>query len=184
MIPLLEFSPCLAKQGFEITIMNTEHSQKHGMDALAETNHIGDANIHLVSITDDMEPGANRNDLGKLHDTMSDTMSMKLEELINTIHRLGVEEITSVIADESLGWALEVAVTTRIRRVGFSPASAAMLAKLFSIPKPIQEKLIDFDGQLKMEGSHLASTDRILVHLSCPSDRKLKLLSNRLLSNY
>ncbi|KAL0540658.1 hypothetical protein IC582_020668 [Cucumis melo] len=95
-----------------------------------------------------MEPGANRNDLGKLHDTMLDTMPMKLEELINTIHRLGGEEITSLVADESLGWALEVAVKMRIRRVAFSPASAAMLAMLFSIPKLIQEKLIDFDGQI------------------------------------
>ncbi|XP_031741771.1 UDP-glycosyltransferase 83A1-like [Cucumis sativus] len=120
------------------------------MGALAETNHIGDANIHLVSITNGMEPGANRNDRGKLHDTMLDTVLMKLEELINTIHRLGGEEITSVIADESLGWALEVAVKTRIRRVGFSPASAAMLAKLFSIPKLIQEKLIELDGQINI----------------------------------
>ncbi|XP_038889199.1 UDP-glycosyltransferase 83A1-like [Benincasa hispida] len=65
-IPLLEFSPHLAKQGFEITFVNTEHNHKRVMGALAETDHIGDANIHLVSLTDGMEPGANRNELGIL----------------------------------------------------------------------------------------------------------------------
>ncbi|KAA0039440.1 UDP-glycosyltransferase 83A1-like [Cucumis melo var. makuwa] len=117
-----------------------------------------------------MEPGANRNDLGKLHDTMLDTMPMKLEELINTIHRLGGEEITSLVADESLGWALEVAVKMRIRRVAFSPASAAMLAMLFSKPflwvvrQDITEENPNKDFPLGFQDCGFAPQQRVLNH--------------------
>ena len=106
-----------------------------------------------------MEPGANRNDLGKLNDTMLDAMSMKLEELINTIHRSG-------------GWWnyhfycwWESWVGSGTCCQDENPTSCLLSSiscnvMLFSIPKLIQEKLIDFDGQLQMEGSHLVSTER------------------------
>ncbi|XP_038890155.1 UDP-glycosyltransferase 83A1-like [Benincasa hispida] len=158
-IPLLEVSLCLAKHGFEVTFVNTEYNHKRVVSALAETNHTGDGHIHLVSLPDGMKPGEDRNDLGKLTETMLQVMPMKLEELINTINGLGGNEITSVIADENLGWALEVAEKMRIRRVAFWPAAAALLAMLFSIPKLIEEKLIDSEGTiLKSEEIKLAAS--------------------------
>ncbi|CAK9326410.1 unnamed protein product [Citrullus colocynthis] len=158
-IPLLEMSLCLAKHGFEITFVNTEYNHKRVVGALAETNHIGDGHLHLVSLPDGMKPGEDRNDLGKLTETMLQVMPMKLEELINTINGLGGNDITGVIADENLGWALEVAEKMRIRRVAFWPAAAALLAMQFSIPKLIEEKLIDSDGTLlKSEEIKLAAT--------------------------
>jgi len=146
-IPMLELCLCLAKQGFEITFLNTEYNHNRVMGALAGAERVGDGNIHLVSLPDGMKPGEDRNDLGKLTNTMLHVMPLKLEQLINTIEGLGGRGITCVIADENLGWALEVAEKMRVRRVAFWPAAAALLAMQFRIPKLIEEKLIDFDGK-------------------------------------
>ncbi|XP_050946013.1 linamarin synthase 1-like [Cucumis melo] len=53
------------------------------------------------------------------------------------------DEITIFIADESLGWAPELAVKMRIQRVAFSPASAAMLcySKEGVFPLRFQERI-------------------------------------------
>ncbi|KAG6578551.1 UDP-glycosyltransferase 83A1, partial [Cucurbita argyrosperma subsp. sororia] len=158
-IPMLELCLCLVKQGFEITFLNTEYNHNRVMGALAGAERVGDGNIHLVSLPDGMKPGEDRNDLGKLTNTMLHVMPLKLEQLINTIEGLGGRGITCVIADENLGWALEVAEKMRVRRVAFWPAAAALLAMQFRIPKLIEEKLIDFDGTLlKSEEIMLASS--------------------------
>uniref|UniRef100_A0A0A0KUF9 UDP-glucosyltransferase n=1 Tax=Cucumis sativus TaxID=3659 RepID=A0A0A0KUF9_CUCSA len=158
-IPLLELSLCLARHGFKITFVNTEYNHKRVVSALAETNHIGDGRVHLVSLPDGLEPGEDRNNLGKLTETMLQVMPVQLTELINTINGLGGNEITGVIADENLGWALEVAAKMKIPRVAFWPAAAALLAMQFSIPNLIEQKLIDSDGTLlKSEDIKLAES--------------------------
>ena len=157
-IPMLELSLCLAKQGFEITFLNTEYNHNRVMGALAGTERVSDGNIHLVSLPDGMKPGEDRNDLGKLTNTMMQVMPLKLEQLINTIEGLGGRGITCVIADENLGWALEVAEKMRIRRVAFWPAAAALLAMQFRIPKLIEQKLIDSDGK----------KSRLFIMIYCP----------------
>ena len=53
-----------------------------------------------------------------------------------------------VIADESQGWALEVAEKMEIRRAAFWPAAAALLALEFSIPKLIQDGIIHNNGEI------------------------------------
>ncbi|KAL6135526.1 hypothetical protein ACLB2K_067753 [Fragaria x ananassa] len=88
-----------------------------------------------------------RNDLGKLSEAIQRVMPMKLEELIEKINQEEGDKVTCVIADESCGWALEVARKIQIRRVvAFWPASAAALEVIFSIPKFIQEGIIHKDG--------------------------------------
>ncbi|EEF36303.1 UDP-glucuronosyltransferase, putative [Ricinus communis] len=87
-----------------------------------------------------------RKDLGRLVEGIYQVMPGKLEVLINTINASEDEKVTCVIADESMGWALEVAKKMKIRRAVFWPASAAALCLLFSTQKLIDDGIIDNDG--------------------------------------
>ncbi|KAL5582186.1 hypothetical protein UlMin_014628 [Ulmus minor] len=142
-IPLMEFSQLLVHQCFKVTFVNTEFNHKRVMNAMS--SHIGDQ-IHLVSIPDGLEPWEDRNEFGKLCQAIKRVMPGKLEELIGRINETEDDKITCVIADESFGWALEVAEKMNIRRAAFWPASAALLALAFSIPKLIQEGVINTNG--------------------------------------
>ncbi|KAM1058957.1 hypothetical protein PS1_024114 [Malus domestica] len=73
-------------------------------------------------------------------------MPGKLEELIEKINEEESDKVTCVLADESSGWALDVAVKMKIRRVALLPASAAALALSFNIPKLIHEGIINDEG--------------------------------------
>ncbi|KAA8547921.1 hypothetical protein F0562_004350 [Nyssa sinensis] len=115
------------------------------MNALSDKDSVGDQ-IHLVSIPDGLEPWEDRNDLGKLSEAIFQVMPGKLEELVEKINGSGSDNISCIIADESMGWALEVAEKMGIRRAAFWPAAAAMLALGFSIPKLIDDRIINNDG--------------------------------------
>lgn len=134
-IPLMEFSQFFVKHGFKVTFMNIEYNHERVVNALAEKNDT----IHLVSIPDGMNPLDDRNDLGNLSKAIFRVMPDKLEELIKDISRVEGENITCVISDESMGWALEVAEKLKIWRAAFWPAASALLALGFSIPKLHQQ---------------------------------------------
>ncbi|GAY69519.1 hypothetical protein CUMW_288350, partial [Citrus unshiu] len=85
-IPLLEFSQCLAKHGFRVTFVNTDYDHKRVVESLEGKNDLGEQ-IRLVSIPDGMEPWEDRNDLGKLTEKFLQVMPGKLEELIEEINR-------------------------------------------------------------------------------------------------
>ncbi|KAM0955316.1 hypothetical protein ACFX13_024096 [Malus domestica] len=141
-LPLMELSQCLVSHGFKVTFVNTEFNHKRIVNTLAGETHVGDR-IHLVSLPDGLEPGEDRNDLGLLCEGMQRVMPGKLEELIEKINEEESDKVTCVLADESSGWALDVAAKMKIRRVAFWPASAAALALSFNIPKLIHEGIID-----------------------------------------
>lgn len=52
-----------------------------------------------------------------------------------------------VLADQSIGWALEIAEKKKIRRAAFCPAAAAQLVMVFSIPNLIEDGIITDDGE-------------------------------------
>ncbi|KAJ9147538.1 hypothetical protein P3X46_029688 [Hevea brasiliensis] len=156
-IPLMELSQCLVKHGFKVTFVNTEYNHRRVMNALAEQDYFGDQ-ISLVSIPDGMEHWEDRNELVKLTKAIFEVMPGKLEDLIDRINASEDEKITCIIADETMGWALEVAEKMKIRRVAFWPASAALLTSLFSIQKLIDDGIIDSNGTpLKNQMIQLAS---------------------------
>ncbi|XP_034209506.1 UDP-glycosyltransferase 83A1-like [Prunus dulcis] len=144
-IPLMELSQCLVNHGFTVTFVNTEYNHKRVVNALADESQFTDR-IHLVSLPDGLEPWEDRNELGQLCEAIQRIMPGKLEELIEKINEGKGDKVTCVIADESSGWALEVAEKQNIRRVAFWPAAAALLALQFSIPKLIHEGIINDDG--------------------------------------
>ncbi|KAM1187631.1 hypothetical protein FF1_023683 [Malus domestica] len=141
-LPLMELSQCLVNHGFKVTFVNTEFNHKRIVNALAGKTHVGDC-IRLVSLPDGLEPGEDRNDLAL--------------ELIEKINEEGSDKVTCVLADESSGWALDVAVKMKIPRVALLPASAAALALSFNIPKLIHEGIINDEGtRLKSQEIELA----------------------------
>lgn len=145
-IPLMELSLSLAEKGFKVTFVNTEFDHKRVLDSLTEKDDVKDL-IRLVSIPDGLEPWEDRNDLKKLCDAMIHIMPTNFKDLIERINQLDCEEITCVVADQSLGWALEIAKNMGIKRVAFCPASAASLALSFSIPRLTGEGIIDHNGE-------------------------------------
>ena len=146
-IPFMELSQCLAKQGFKITFVNTEYNHKRVLKALGENNYLG-SEISLVSIPDGLEPWEDRNELGKLTKAIFQVMPGKLQQLINRINMSGEERITGIITDWSMGWALEVAEKMNIRRAIFWPASTAVLCSMLSISKLLNDGIIDNDGEV------------------------------------
>ncbi|CAL0299066.1 unnamed protein product [Lupinus luteus] len=74
-------------------------------------------------------------------------MPEKVEELIESINSGSESEnITCVLADQSIGWALDVAEKIVISRAAFCPAAAAMLVLGLSIPNLIDNGITDKDG--------------------------------------
>ncbi|KAK3032568.1 hypothetical protein RJ639_036807 [Escallonia herrerae] len=144
-LPLMELAQCLAKHGFKITFVNTENTHKRVVDALEGKDTLG-GQFSLVSISDGLEPGE-RHVPGKLSAAIFRVMPGKIEELIQeSTNKSEDDKITCIIADQSFGWAMEVGVKMGIQRVAFHPAAAAILALGFSIPKLIDDGIINNDG--------------------------------------
>ncbi|KAF6165129.1 hypothetical protein GIB67_000713 [Kingdonia uniflora] len=142
-MPLMKLSCCLVDRGFKVTFVNTEFVHARVIAALPEKVNVLDQ-IDLVSIPDGVT-GEDRDDHCKLLDSISNTMPGKLEKLIRNIG----ETIACVIADTSVGWALELAKNMGIRTAAFFPACAGAQALSLSIPKLIQADVIDSNGTPK-----------------------------------
>ncbi|KAK1553153.1 hypothetical protein Q3G72_029729 [Acer saccharum] len=172
-IPLLELSQCLVKHGCRVTFVNTDYNHKRVVNALEENNCIGDQ-IHLVSVPDGMEPWEDRNEIGKLSESMRRTMPGKLQELIEKINNQG-NEIACVIGDGSIGWVMELAKEMNIRGAAFWPAATALLALSFSIPKLIDDGIINNDGTVIKKGMvqlapNMPATDGANLVWACLGD--------------
>ncbi|KAK9176383.1 hypothetical protein WN944_028400 [Citrus x changshan-huyou] len=144
-IPLLEFSQCLAKHGFRVTFVNSEYNHKRVMKSLEGKNYLGEQ-IRLVSIPDGMEPWEERTDPGKLIEKVLQVMPGKLEELIEEINGRDDEKIDCFIADGFMGWSMEVAEKMKLRRAVIWTSCAASVASIFCIPKLIDDGIIDSNG--------------------------------------
>lgn len=143
--PLMLLSRKIVKHGFKITFVNTDFNHNRVVGAL---DSLMDSNISLVSIPDGLGPEDDRNELGKLCEAMLRTMPEKLEELINYINASnGDDKISCIVADAAgMGWAIEVGIKMGIKRAFFWPGTAASLALQFSIPRLLDDGIINSDG--------------------------------------
>lgn len=144
-IPLMELSQCLVQHGFKITFVSTEYIHEKVSNSLAMIGDEGNHQVHLIMISDGLSL-EDRKKPGKFSETILRIMPGKVEELIEEINGPGGDEITCVLADQSLGWVLEIAEQKGIKRAAFCPAAAALLVQGFSIPKLIDEGVINNDG--------------------------------------
>lgn len=147
-IPLMELSHCLVDHGFKITFVNTEFNHDRVVAALSEKGGKIHPMIQLISVPDGLSPEEDRNDLGRLCEGSLAVMPGYLEEIIE---KSGDEleggcRITWMIADKNMAWALEVAKKTGIRAAAFWPAAAALLATMMTIPKLVEDGILDNDG--------------------------------------
>ncbi|KAF8378787.1 hypothetical protein HHK36_030136 [Tetracentron sinense] len=145
-IPLMEFSHCLADCGVKITFVNTHSNHSRMMNSLQEKSN-KQIQIDLVSLPDGIAEGEDRNLVPeKLYDSIIKTMPGYLEKLITKINKSFKDKITCIIADENMAWAVQVAKKMGIPSAVFWPASASLRALLLHIPKLIEEGIIDANG--------------------------------------
>ncbi|KAL0350803.1 UNVERIFIED_CONTAM: UDP-glycosyltransferase 83A1 [Sesamum radiatum] len=153
-IPLMEVAQCLANDGIRVTFVNTDFN--HGRVLRALTGNIHEL-ISLVSVSDGLESGEDRNDHGKLAEAMTKDLPRKLEALVEKINGTEGDEITCVLTDFYMAGAMQVAEKFCIKKAAFLPASVSMLALTISAQKLVDDGIIDADGTpLKNEGIRLS----------------------------
>ncbi|KAM7506837.1 hypothetical protein LguiA_017290 [Lonicera macranthoides] len=146
-LPLMELAQSLAKRGLKVSFVNTEVIHKRIVGGLSEDVAAFGDDFHMVTIADGLEPEEDRAAPGKLYESINRSMPLKLEELIREMNTTEKDnKITCLIADTALGWAQEVAMKMGIQRVAFNASAAAMAALGFTIPKLIEDGIINQDG--------------------------------------
>ncbi|KAL4633506.1 hypothetical protein ACB092_04G127400 [Castanea dentata] len=144
--PLMKLSHKIVDHGINVTFVNTEfiHAKLTASMAVKREEK---SPIRLVSIPDGLEPGDDRNDTPKLTESIEKVMPGHLKDLIEKINQSNDDDqISCIIADTMVGWALEVAEKMGIKRAAVWPAGPANLAFALHIPKLIEEGIIDLKG--------------------------------------
>lgn len=149
-IPMMELMHRLVEHGVKVTFVNTDFTHNLVTNAASNDERINDL-VSLVSLPDGVEAAEDRNDFGKLTDTIFQAMPAKLEDLIEKINGSNSDNVTCIVADHCMGWAFGVAEKMNIRRAAFWPASAAIMATLFSIPKLLEDGIINSKGELHLK---------------------------------
>ncbi|KAI7728886.1 hypothetical protein M8C21_005591 [Ambrosia artemisiifolia] len=141
-MPLMEATRCFTSNGLKVTFVNTEFIHKRLTHACLDIDCLGDL-MQMVSVPDGMEPCDDRNEHGKLAETMFQFMPTKLEELIIDINKNDDEKITCIAADCYMGWVLRVAQKMDVRLALFCPSSTAVLAVTMSLKKLMDDEIIN-----------------------------------------
>ncbi|KAK1352354.1 UDP-glucuronosyl/UDP-glucosyltransferase [Heracleum sosnowskyi] len=159
-MPLMELAQIIAKRGLKVTFVNTDFLHNQIVNALSNKDGFEDG-IHMVSLPNGLEPWEDRMDIAKVTEAVHRFMPGKLQELIENINNAEDDDkISCVIADVSVGWALEVADNLNIRPVVFCPAAAAQLAVFLSLPKLLENGIVENDGNItKKQIIHLSPTN-------------------------
>ncbi|XVE56839.1 hypothetical protein DITRI_Ditri04bG0042900 [Diplodiscus trichospermus] len=145
--PLMKLSLKIAAQGVKVTFVNTEFI--HEKITVSAPKQVKEQSlISLVSIPDGLPlDGDDRNDVFKLAESMRRVMPGHLEDLIVKLNQSNInEQIKCVIAETSVGWALEVAKKMGIGAVAVWPFGAACLVLAAHIPQLIEAQIISNDG--------------------------------------
>ncbi|CAA3015387.1 UDP-glycosyltransferase 83A1-like [Olea europaea subsp. europaea] len=144
-LPLMEVALHLVKYGFKTTFVNSEFIHERVIKSMPETDNVRKL-IKMVSLPDGLESSDDRSDTGKLWASIVRVMPGEIKVLIERINGSESDKISCIIADTSLGWAIEVAEKMGIKKVAFWPAASALFALLFKIPSLIDEGIIDSEG--------------------------------------
>ncbi|XP_030519499.1 UDP-glycosyltransferase 83A1-like [Rhodamnia argentea] len=147
--PLLKLAHCIADYGVKITFVNTESIHAQVMAANPGLDE-GSSRVKFVTIPDGLETDEERKDIPTITESILRVMPDHLQELIEKVKKQSDgnedEQISFMIADLTVGWALEVAERMGIERAGFWPASASALVMTLHIPKLIEGGVVDNNG--------------------------------------
>ncbi|XP_031268676.1 UDP-glycosyltransferase 83A1-like [Pistacia vera] len=145
--PLLKLATKIAEHGIKVTFVNTEFIEAKVMASIPEKAE-GWSLIKFVSISDGIERDDDRKDFDKTRNTMLRVMPGNLKDLIEKINQSSdCEQITCVIADISVRWALEVAQNLGVSRAAFIPYGPENLALSFHVTKMIEDGILDSNGK-------------------------------------
>ncbi|XP_020969344.1 UDP-glycosyltransferase 83A1-like isoform X2 [Arachis ipaensis] len=143
--PLMIFSQKLAEHGCNIIFVNTEFIHEKVVSSI-NNNSNGSSSIKLMSIPDGLGPEDDRRNIGELCISILRTMPSMLEKLIEDVRLNDGVTINCIVYDGTMGWALEVAKKIGINGALFWPASAALFAMQYNIPKLMDDGIIDSQG--------------------------------------
>ncbi|XP_054804314.1 UDP-glycosyltransferase 83A1-like [Prosopis cineraria] len=143
-IPLMELSLSLVKHGIKVTFLNTKYNHERIISSFPEGSDI-ESQLCLVWIADSSE-SAEKTKKPVTTGEVLKHMPGKVEELIDCMNGSETEKINCVLADQSIGWALDIAEKKGIWRAAFCPAAAAQLVLGLIIPKLIENGIIDKNG--------------------------------------
>ncbi|KAL9323517.1 hypothetical protein ACSQ67_008374 [Phaseolus vulgaris] len=147
--PMLTLSQKLVENGCKVIFVNTDFNHKRVVSSMVD-QYNEESPLKLVSIPDGLGPNDDRNNLGKLSDSMLITVPEALKKLIednNNIHLKGDNRIRFIVADVHVGWILNVACELGIKGALFWPAAAALFHLVSSVPKLVDDGIIDSDGK-------------------------------------
>ncbi|KAK8933684.1 UDP-glycosyltransferase 83A1 [Platanthera zijinensis] len=140
-------------RGFKITFLNTEFNQRRLLAALPDQQAAAASSlktfvgIRLATIPDGLGTDEDRSDLGRFMESITATMPGYLEELmVRNAAESDEERFTWFLTDFGMGWAVDIARKVGLRALAFFPMAAALLAGSLSIPKLIQDGVIDKEG--------------------------------------
>lgn len=98
----------------------------------------------MVVVSDGMSLEEDRHNFAKQCESIMATMPGNLEKLLNKMGK----KVTRIIADSTMGWAVEVAKKTGIRSAALWTLPAAIPALVDRIPDLIESNVMDADGKL------------------------------------
>ncbi|KAF9624154.1 hypothetical protein IFM89_008092 [Coptis chinensis] len=140
----MELSHRLVKHGFKITFVNTEFNLKRILATL--NNQQEESQINMVSIPDGLLAEEDRNDIGKLTESIISVLPREIEALLRHINDSDNEDdITCIISD--MGWTLEVGEKMGIKTAAYGTMGAGLSAMISNIPKLIDTGIINPDGK-------------------------------------
>ncbi|GMJ00035.1 hypothetical protein like AT3G02100 [Hibiscus trionum] len=159
--PLMKLSIQIAAHGVKVTFVTTEVEHAKFMETLSE-NFEEQSSITLVSIPDGVDEDARYDALKALEatETIRRVIPAYLADLIAEINQSDVDEkISCVIADISVGGALEVAKKMGLEAVAIWPAGAPCLALATQLPRLLQDEIINTDGTIMKDEPIMLSED-------------------------
>ncbi|MED6110910.1 hypothetical protein PIB30_047326 [Stylosanthes scabra] len=146
--PMMILSQRLVEYGCNIIFVTTEFIHNKVITSMGnqEADVTTGSRIKLVSIPDGLGPDADRNNFRELFDSILNNMPAKLEKLIEELRLKDGVIVSCIVADFSMTWALEIASKIGIKGALFHPFAASLLALNCSIPRLIDDGIIDSNG--------------------------------------
>ncbi|MED6137496.1 hypothetical protein PIB30_065536 [Stylosanthes scabra] len=151
--PMMSLSHKLVEYGCNIIFVNSDFNHKRVVSSMENSNNNDSSSysspIKLVSIPDGLGPEHDRMNFGELCDSMLSTMPSELEKLIEDMHMKEGIEVTCIVADVYMGWALKVANKLGIKGALFCPTSASVFVLQYNAPNLVADGILDSDESEK-----------------------------------
>lgn len=142
--PLMKLAYHLADHGVKVTFVNTESIHQKILSAVTEEVAKGFP-INLVSIPDGWDYNVDLEaDSWKALEIAPKFLRVHLQSLIENLNQ--DHQVTHVIADINIGWALEVSKKMFINTIAFVPYGVGNLAIILHSSKLIETGVIDAEG--------------------------------------